>query len=65
MENRVVYVMATNDLHTGQFGTDNGHDFEIVETSGVEVKIRYASDGREAWFQDNRFEISDSGLTLN
>jgi hypothetical protein len=39
----------------GQFGIDAGHEFEVVEKRGCEVKIRYCSDDRTAWFQENRF----------
>ena len=40
--------MATSTPHIGQFGKDSGHDFEIVDTDGALVKIRYISDGDTA-----------------
>lgn len=57
--------MARNaTLSVGMFGTDNNHDFEVVETRDSEAKIRYISDGKEAWFMDNRFQMTGSGLEL-
>lgn len=56
--------MATSTLHIGQFGKDSGHDFEITDTDGGLIQIRYISDGRTAWFQNNRFELTGNGLRL-
>ena len=53
-----------NTPKVGQYGTDSGHDFEVLEVSGAEVKIGY-DNGRTAWFQENRFEQNQNGrLTL-
>lgn len=53
-----------NTPTVGQYGDDNGHGFEVIETDSVEVKIQY-DNGRTAWFQDNRFEQDRNGrLTL-
>jgi hypothetical protein len=51
-------------LYEGQYGTDNGHDFKVIATRGIEVQIEYVEDGRTAWFQDNRFNQTDDGLRL-
>lgn len=52
------------NLYEGQFGTDSGHDFKVVDVRGVEVQIEYVADGRTAWFQDNRFRQTDNGIQL-
>lgn len=51
-------------LYEGQFGTDSGHDFKVVDVRGVEVQIEYVDDGRTAWFQDNRFRQTGDALRL-
>ncbi len=48
--------MEAKQIREGQFGDDAGHEFEIVEVSGMEVKIRYSSDGQTMWVQDNRIQ---------
>jgi len=55
------FTPALNDTPTvGQYGYDNGHYFEVVDTDGVEVQVKY-DDGRTAWFQNNRFEQDGDG----
>jgi len=54
----------TDTPTVGQYGEDNGHDFEVLEVADVEAKIGY-DNGRTAWFQTNRFEQDRNGrLTL-
>jgi len=51
--------MEAKQIREGEFGDDAGHEFEIVEVSGMEVKIRYSSDGQTMWVQDNRIVEKD------
>lgn len=54
----------TDTPAVGQYGTDSGHDFEVLEVADAETKIGYGN-GRTAWFQTNRFEQDQNGrLTL-
>jgi len=53
-----------DNIRPGMIGTDNGHEFTVIDTDIQEVKIRYESDGSEHWFQDNRFYWIGESLEL-
>jgi len=52
------------NLSEGMYGTDNGHDFRIIDTHPGVVEIEYVNDDDTALFQKNRFRFDGGVLTL-
>jgi len=56
----------TDAINEGMFGSDNGHDFRVINERRAEVQIEYVESGDHAWFARNRFEVDTNGwLNLN
>jgi len=51
-------------VNVGMCGSDNGHDFRVINERKAEVQIEYTADGKQAWFARNRFERQSGELVL-
>jgi hypothetical protein len=47
--------MIDRNIRTGQWWTDAGNRFEVVDKSAHEIRVRY-EDGSEAWYLESDFE---------
>jgi len=52
------------NLTEGMYGSDNGHDFRVIDTSPGLAEIEYVEDGNTAVFQNNRFRFDGGVLKL-